>query len=308
MAEIVYKSLSSLSPIELKYQFFKDESLNISTKTYSDGFTVHKVQGFNNFQDITINKNSLFLLTSAVNLSTVFIPVNQYKLGEVPGTVNLQSRNSLIYFVKHIPATNTFKQALTSGSNFYIQPVPNTKQVEIFVDNKFLQVNEQYPYTVILGDRTLDPASINRQRFEIVYDQDLISFKTLTNSGPRYLAFNSDNILRAVGLVLNDTVINDYIFKCIPVTTLNLNSGFIPANNWVTYFYDVENKVNNKTVQLNKILAPTPTNFLVDLPIEKAAAFGSVNINIANLKTGVTPAGGPAPVNNAYDKQVITSN
>jgi hypothetical protein len=308
MAEIVYKSLSSLSPIELKYQFFKDEKLNTSLRTSQDGFTVFSINGLNRFQDVTINRDSLFILTSAVNLSTVFVPVENFKLGQLPGTIQIQPRNSFIYYIKYHPQTNTFKQALTSGSNFYIQPVPGTREVEIFVDNKFIQVEEKYPYTVILGDRSLDPESINRQRFEIVYNRDLISFKTLTNSGYRYLALNNDNILRAVGLVLNDTVVNDYIFKCIPVTDLSLNKGFIPANNWVTYFFDIESKVNNKTVELNKVLAPTPTNLLIDLPVEKAAASGKVNINIANLKTSLTPSGGPAPVNNAYEKQVITSN
>jgi len=308
MAEIVYKSLSSLSPIELRYQFYRDEKLNTTLKTSQDGLTIFNVKGFNNFQDISINKNSLFILTSAVNLSTVFVPVEFLKLGQLPGSIQLQPRNSFIYYAKHNPATNTFKQTLTSASNFYIQPVPGTREVEIFVDNKFLQVDEQYPYTVFLGEKTLDPESINRQRFEVVYDQNFITLKTLTNSGYRYLAFNNDNTLRAVGLVLNNTVINDYVFKCIPVTDLSFNKGFIPANNWVTYFFDVESKTNNKNVELNKVLAPTPTNFLIDFPIEKAASLGSVNINIANLKTNLTPAGGPAPVNNAYNKQVITSN
>lgn len=308
MTEIVYKSLSSLSPIELKYQFYKDEKLNSSIKTSQDGFSVFSINGLNNFQDVTINRDSLFILTSAVNLSTVFIPVENLKLGQLQGSIQIQPRDSFIYFAKHNSTTNTFKLTLTSASNFYIQPVPQTQEVEIFVDNKFVQVNEQYPYTVILGEKSLDPESINCQRFEIVYDKDLITFKTLTNSGYRYLAFNNDNTLRAVGLVLNDTIINDYVFKCISVTDLFLNKGFIPANNWVTYFFDIENKTNNKTVELNKVLAPTPTNFLIDLPIEKAADQGIVNINIANLKTSLTPSGGPAPVNNAYEKQVITSN
>lgn len=308
MAEIVYKSLSSLSPIELKYEYNRDEELESSVKTFQDGYSFYDVKGFNKFQDISINRDSLFILTSAVNLSSVFVPSQEVKLGQLPGTIILQPRNSFIYFIKHSPQTNTFKKTLTASSTFYIQPLRDSKEVELFVDGKFVQVDEAYPYVVRLGDRQLDPESINRQRFEVVYENELITLKTLTDSGYRYLAFNNDNILRAVGMVLNDTIINDYVFKCLPVTTTQISRGFTPANNWVTYFFDVEQKTENKTVTLNKVLAPTQTNLLIDLPVEKAAGDGIVNINIANLKTGVTPAGGPAPVNNAYEKQVITSN
>lgn len=316
MASIVYKSLSSLSPIELKYQYQRDEELEASFKTYKSGLTIYEIEGFKNFQDVTINKNSLLLLTSTVNLSSVFTTSKTNELGILPGSVYLQprptieSQNDPLYFLKYKPTTNNFKIFLEvdGRSTFHIAPVNGTREIELFVDNKYVQVDEAYPYTVRLATKTLDPESINRQRFEPIFKNNLITFKTLTNSGYRYLALGRDNVLRATGLMLGDTVINDYVFICKPVTTTQLTQGFTSTNNWVTYFFDVERKTDNKTVNLNKVLAPVQTNLLIDLPIEKAAANGEVNINIANLKTGLTPGGGPAPVNNAYDKQVITSN
>lgn len=308
MASIVYKSLSSLTPIELKYEYYKDEQLQASTVTYKDGISFYNVEGLNNFRDLTINRDSCLVLTSAVNLSSIFVPSQDITLGKLPGSIYLQPRNSLIYYAKLNTTTNTFILGLTSSSAFYIQPLPNSNEVEIFVDGLFVQVDEEYPYVVRTGNRTLDPESINRQRFEIVYQNDLITIKTKTNSGYRYLAFNNDNTLRAVGLVMNESVINDYVFKCIPVTTLNFDQGFVPSNNWVTYYYDIEQVTNNKNVIVNKDLYPVPTNLLIDFPIEKAAETATINVNIANLKTSVTPAGGPAPVNNAYTKQVITTN
>lgn len=308
MASIVYKSLSSLTPIELKYEYYKDEQLQTSTVTYRDGISFYNIEGLNNFKDLTINRDSCLVLTSAINLSSIFVPSQDVTLGKLPGSIYLQPRNSLIYYTKLNTATNTFILGLTSSSPFYIQPLPNSNEVEIFVDGLFVQVDEEYPYVVRTSNRTLDPESINRQRFEIVYQNDLITIKTKTNSGYRYLAFNNDNTLRAVGLVMNESVINDYVFKCIPVTRLNINQGFTPSNNWVTYYYDIEQVTNNKNVIVNKDLYPVPTNLLIDFPIEKAAETASININIANLKTGVTPAGSPAPVNNAYTKKVITIN
>ena len=307
MVEIVYKSLSSLAPIELKYEYNRDESLQGSIVTYQDGFSFYELEGLKNFQDVTINRDSVLVLTSAVSLSTVFAPAQDIKLGKLPGTFQLQPRNSTIYYIKYNVEKNTFVKTLTSASTFYIQPLNDSNEVELFVDSKYVQVRANYPYEVYLSERSLDPEEIFRQRFEIVYDNNLISIKTKTDQGYRYLAFNKDNILRAVGLVLNETVVNDYVFKCLSISDPNLNRGFTTNNDWVTYYFDTEGKSENKTLTINKNIS-TPTNLLIDFPLENAAETGIANINIANLKTSLTPAGGPAPVENSYEKVVITSN
>ena len=307
MVEIVYKSLSSLAPIELKYEYNRDESLQGSIVTYQDGFSFYELEGLKNFQDVTINRDSVLVLTSAVSLSTVFAPAQDIKLGKLPGTFQLQPRNSTIYYIKYNVEKNTFVKTLTSASTFYIQPLNDSNEVELFVDSKYVQVRANYPYGVYLSERSLDPEEIFRQRFEIVYDNNLISIKTKTDQGYRYLAFNKDNILRAVGLVLNETVVNDYVFKCLSISDPNLNRGFTTNNDWVTYYFDTEGKSENKTLTINKNIS-TPTNLLIDFPLENAAETGIANINIANLKTSLTPAGGPAPVENSYEKVVITSN
>lgn len=308
MAEVVYKSLSSLSPIELKYQYYRNEDLVAQTTTFRDGFSFYEVNGFNGFQDVSINRDSVLVLTSAVDLSAVFTTSELVELGKLPGSFILQPRNTTIYYVKYKDTTNSLVQTLTSASIFYLQPINGTNDVELLVDNKYVQVENDYPHKVYLSERGLDPEEVHRQRYEPVYNDGFISFKTRTNVGPRYLAFNNDNVMRAVGLILNETIVNDYVFKCLPITSISLNKGFTPSNNWVTYYFDVEQENENKTVTVNKDLASLQTNLLVDLPIEKAAETGSVVVNIANLKTALTPAGGPAPVNNAYEKTVITSN
>ena len=307
MVEIVYKSLSSLAPIELKYEYNRDESLQGNIVTYQDGFSFYELEGLKNFQDVTINRDSVLVLTSAVSLSTVFAPAQDIKLGKLPGTFQLQPRNSTIYYIKYNVEKNTFVKTLTSASTFYIQPLNDSNEVELFVDSKYVQVRANYPYEVYLSERSLDPEEIFRQRFEIVYDNNLISIKTKTDQGYRYLAFNKDNILRAVGLVLNETIVNDYVFKCLSISDPSLNRGFTTNNDWVTYYFDTENKGDNKTLRVNKNVS-TPTNLLIDFPLEKAAETGVANINIANLKTSLTPAGGPAPIENSYEKIVITNN
>lgn len=308
MASIVYKSLSSLTPIELGYEFYKEEKLKTSTLTYNNGMSLYSSESLKNARDLTINKNTCLILTSPINLSSIFVPTNNISLGKLPGSIKIQNRFFNNYFAEYNLDTNSFFQSTNSNTIFYIQPLENSNEAEILVNGNFLQVEESYPYVARLSDKTLDPESIHRQRFQVVYQNNLIMLKTKTNTGYRFLAFNSDNILRATGLVLNDSVVNDYVFNCIAITAPNLDQGFIPTNNWITYFYDIEEVTNNRNVYINKNFISTNTSFLIDFPIEQAAASGKININIANLKTGVTPAGGPAPINNNYVKQPITSN
>lgn len=308
MASIVYKSLSSLSPIELKYQYYRDEDLQTDSVTYQDGLTFYGIKGLKNFQDIAINRDTVLVLTSAVNLADVFVPTQEVSLGNLPGSFQLQPRNTNIYYVKYRADNNSFVQTLSSATTFYIQPISNSLDVELFVENKYVQVEAAYPYKVYLNERSLDLDEIHRQRFQIVYDGGFLSIKTKTNQGYRYLAFNNDNILRAVGVILNNTAVNDYIFKCIPITRLSLNRGFTPANDWVTYYFDIEQETENKTVTINKTFTSIPTNLLLNFSLNRGAESGIANINVANLKTTLTPAGGPAPLENAYTKTVITKN
>lgn len=310
MASIVYKSLSSLSPVELKYQYYKDEQLKVSHKAYKEGYTFYETDSFQNYQDIAINKGSCFVLTPPISLSSVFTPANTISIGQLPTSIFLQPRNSFIYYAKYRPTTNTIAQALSSEtpSAFYLAPIESTEEVEIFINNRYVQVREAYPYTVYTAERSLDPEEIHRQRFKAVYQGGYISFKTKTNAGYRYLCFTNDNIMRATGVVLNNTAINDYIFKCLPITTTALQKGFIPSNDWVTYYFDIESEAENKTVTVNKNIQDARTNFLIDFPLEKVFDDTEVNVNIANLKTSLTPAGGPAPVDNSYTKNVITTN
>lgn len=308
MASIVYKSLSSLSPIELKYQYYRDEELVSNNNQYQEGYSVFELQGLQKYQDVAINRDSCFVLTSAIELKNVFQKDEPDSLNKQPSTVILQPRNSFIYFIKHKSSSNTFQLELTSSSSFFVQPINNTEEVELYVDKQYVQVDEEYPHTVRLNNRGLDPEAIHRQRFLVHFENGLISFKTKTNWGYRYLAFNNDNTLRAVGVIFNDSIVNDYIFKCLPVTDITQAPGFIPSNNWVTYYFDIENQTENQTVNINKNIQETPTNLLIDFPVEVAVETGLANVNIANLKTHVTPTGGPAPIDNSYPKQPITKN
>lgn len=310
MASIVYKSLSTLSPIELKYDYYRQEELQSSLITLADGRSYYQINGLENYQDIAINRDSCFVLTSAVSLSSIFTPAREITIGKLPASIALQPRNSIVYFVDYDSEDNNFTISLTSNSILYIKPIEETNEVEIRLNGNYLQVDAEYPYTVRLGTRSLDPESIYRQRFFPQYDSllNLITLRTKTIEGDRYLAIGNDNILRGTGLILNESILNDYVFKCIPITDDIIERGFITSNNWVTYYFDIESGANNKNTKINKNIQTVQTNYLIDFPTEKAAETGKASINIANLKTAVTPTGGPAPTENSYTKEVVTTN
>lgn len=298
MASIIYKSLSSLQPIELKYQYYKDEELKNTKITYKNGYTVFETSGLQNYQDVSINKNTSFVLTSAINLDQIFTSSENYNTGKLPGTFYIQPQNIIVAQAYYDQNTNSI--VLSSiGTLFYLSPVPNSNEVELFVNNRYVQVEENYPYKVITSVRTLPLVSVHRQRFECVYSESnsTITFKTKTREGYRYLAFNNDQVMRATGVNFNNTLVNNYVLRCSPLTVNNLKVNSDLKNSWVTYFLSFDQETENKNTTINKQI-PIPTNLLIDFPVENAVKTGQAYINIANLKTGVTPFGGPAPIDN----------
>ena len=309
MAKVTYKSLTALQPVELRYEYFNNEILKTESAGFTEGYNFYKTLGLINFTDTSINKGSCFVLTTATSLKDFFSESTNLSIGEIPGTFKLQPRNSLIYYAGYDSTTNTITLDSFEGTNFFITPINSAgNEVEIRLGDLYLQVDNTYPYTVRLGKKIIIEEEKYRQQFLFMFANGFISFKALTNVGYRYLSYGTDNILRAVGLILNDSIINDYYFKCVDVTTNIMPYGYTPTNNWVTYFLDFPNQVNNKDVSLNREFINTPVNFLIDFPVEQAIKTGKTTLNIANLKTGFTPAGGPTPVDNSYAEPILTTN
>lgn len=299
-----FNSLTALQPIRLNYTYNSTEPLQQETQEFNNGLRLLKLNGTKRYQDVSFNNETCLVLTSAVSLSSLITP--RPFNGLVFGTIYLQPRNTNIYYLQYNSNTNTVGLALT-GSLFYIKPIPETNEVEIIVDKKFLQVSETYPYTVTFNSNPLLGDETYRQRFIYTIHNNTISFRTLTNTGYRYLTLSTDGLMRATGIVLNEAVVSDYVFKFIPVAFSANEYGFIPNNEFVTYFFDFENATNNRTLEINKKFTNIPTNFLISFPFTEVLDQSETTINIANLKTIATPAGGLATIDNSYTKQPITS-
>lgn len=304
MPSIQYYSLSALQPIDLNYTYNTTEPLVKQQITYDTGLNVYTLQGTKQFQDISFNNETCLILTSSVSLSSFF----STKLFENNffGSVLLKPRNSTVYYVAYNNFLNSLNLSLT-GSHIYISPIKDTNEVELIVERKYVQVKENYPYEIILSDKSLDSDNIHRQRYICTIQNNFVSFKTKTDSGYRYLSINTDGIIRATGTILNESVLNDYIFDIEYIAVNTGIHGFIPVNEYITYYFDLEDGTNNKTLTVNKTFTDNPNNFLLSFAFDNIIN-NTANINIANLKTISTPAGGLATVNNSYAKPAVTTN
>ena len=304
MAVITYKSLTALQPVELNYNFYKKENLSKNINGYEEGYNFNIIDGLDNFQDISINKNTCFVLTTAILLSSIFEKQNELKIGQLPATINLQTLNSTIYYLGYNILEDTVYSTYLTPQNFFIIPV-NKDLIEIKVDNFYLEVDDEYPYKIRANNLILKPDQDRRRQFKYIYKNNQLILIAQTADGERYLALGNDNILRATGIATSNTI-NNCIFNVINITTNSINYNFSPNNIWATYFLDFANQANNTNILINREVSNINTNFLLSFPINELS--DNVSINIANLKTGFTPTGSPTTMNNSYEEEIITSN
>jgi len=308
MSAIQVKPLTAFQPVELLYNYKSNEPLQSELISYQDGYSLYVLQGLDDFQDQTINRQTCFILTSALALSGFFAkPVIKY-LGEIPGSFYLQPRNTPTYYITYNELSNTFSltQDITVANKISINPIPNSEKIELIVNNQFLEVDREYPYLIRLSPTRRDESERGLQLFTYSYNNGFLTLQINTPEGGRFLSTSSDGILRANGVILGTTVLNDYVFRTILETTDEITQGFLGDNNWVSYYYNYKDTSRNKDVTLNQSL-PVDTHLLIDFPVEKAVESGVVSINVANLKTYTTPTGTPVSLINSIDgEQPIT--
>lgn len=305
MATITYKSLTALQPIELSYNYYKNESLIKKIQGYTEGYNFSYLEGLDNFQDLTINRNTCFILTSSIYLNNLFTDIKELTLGLLPGTINIQPRNSSIYYLGYDFDEDAVVSTFLDPQNFFIVPI-NNKEIEIKVGSFYLEVDDNYPYQIRANNLILTESQIRRRRFLFTYQNGIISLIAQTKDGNRYLALGNDNILRATGVIMGNNPVTDYIFTAKEVTKNKITYNFKPGNTWTTYYLDFTNQTLNTTTTINKKIDNLQTNFLISFPVGKHS--NTAEINIASLKTNYTPTGVPATVDNTYTENIVTTN
>jgi hypothetical protein len=287
-------SLSALKPIELNYTFNTRESLAYEPVEYANKLSYKKYVMFNNLQDVALSKKNALFLTDTISLSSIFASslVNS-PIGKIPGSCFFLINNNYAQF---------------TGDTVYIGPLTYTKLLatiipitsttaEIHANNGTkLQVDKEYPYTVRTTTEVLPEDQLYRQQFVVDYTNNIITFKTTTDSGERYLAYGSDGILRANGLMLNQTVFNSYLFNIEPITVPSLELGYIPTAKEVKYYNMLDSFVNRLNLNVETDTT-SDTNLLVSCATTDITnpSNNETPVNIALLKTNFTSTGTYVP-------------
>jgi hypothetical protein len=286
-------SLSALQPRSFVYSYNTEENLKSSPVVYSNQLSYYSHAAFDGIQDVAISKKNALFLTSVKSLTGVFeSSLKRTTLGMFAGTVTLQTLDG--EDVQDNLGTLIVQNNSSNKSKIAIVPI-SKNVVELYTtDGVQLVVDERYPYTVRATNAALGPDEQYRKQFVLQYTNNLMSFQTITIEGPRYISYGSDKTLRAVGLMLNNKIINPYLFVPTEITPTQIELGFDPTPNEVRYYNDLESFQNRATVDI-KEKNVAETNLLISCVISDIAKSDVVNTNIAMLKTNYTSTGSYTP-------------
>lgn len=289
MIPVYIHSLSALAPVKLVYNFNRAEELTSTLDTYRNGFSYYKYSAFENFQDAVLSNKTCLILSDNVSLKEIFkIDSKQIDVGSIASCFYL--KNSL---GKYVTALSEKLYIGGVGDKLLINVIPHGNNlVELKVGNtEYIQVDKEYPYTASISRESLDGDDVRRQQYELDYKDGLICFRTLTDEGWRYLSYGADQTVRAVGLILNETMVNNYLFVPEFVSTNGIHYDFDAKNSQTKYFNELTTSGNRETVNI-KQEKEANTNLLISCAtaeISKPDAEASVNISIT--KTNFSSSG-----------------
>lgn len=273
-------SLSSVKPLQFVYEYGTKQTFVKDLIYFSGGFGYYKHEALQNFKDAALSRKNCLFLTDVKALKNVFEnQVVEYDISKISGSLFLKVGNKYI--------TQLNDQLFVGGVGrplfFNIVPLDNGL-VELRVDRtKYIEIDQQYPYTARLSQEILDPTEQQFRQFEAEYRDGLISFRVKTNEGFRFLSYGADNVLRAVGLEINDTIVNPYHFVAEFTTAPTLKYNFEPTNYEVKYFNDLYDQTNKTNLNI-KNFAEKSTSLLISCPTLKMSENEEVNVNISILK------------------------
>ena len=287
-------SLSALTPVKLKYSFNSTEALQ--SQLFADNsnmrFRTHEL--LNNNKDIAISKHTMLALTDIKSINSIFAetPTN-IGVGKIAGSFYLVLRNSS--FSEESERTVKFMgETFFMGGKgelaiFHLNLLPSGKY-EIKINNKYVQVSENYPYTMTCSEEPLTNGNAFRQQFVVDYVNQALVIQGLTKEGPRFLSSGVDRILRFNGIELNETRVNDYHMVPVFVSSSQLYYGVDANTTEVRYYNDVSETNNQKNLNIKKQIT-TNTNLLVSCPSTELAEKSEVGVNISLVKTNFSTTG-----------------
>jgi hypothetical protein len=287
-------SLSALAPIKLTYSFNSAESLQSKLHSNSSNLRFRTHELLDDNEDIAISKHNMLSLTNIKDVKSIFEnKPTTIGIDVISGSFQLTLQNSSFLEERERIIKTANDKFYMGGKGevavFHLLHL-DTGGCNLKINNKYVQVEEEYPYALVSSEEPLLDENASRQRFFIEYRNKLMTIKTQTKEGMRYLSCGSDRVLRFVGVELNQTKINNYYMLPTFISSSSLYYGFDSTAKEIRYFNEVSETDNQKTVNIKRQI-PTNTNLLVSCPSVQLAESSEVGVNISLLKTNFSTTG-----------------
>lgn len=287
MVPVYVHSLSSLEPINFGYNFAGNDYFKSNSMVYKSGFNYHTHEAFNNFKDIVLSNKTCLILTDNISLSRVF--ANKFRkldLNEISGSFYLKTKDGTYVRTKN---NRIYVGDVGQKLILTIDKI-SSNEVELKSSASHnLTVSEKYPFELFITKEKTEEGDYRRQLFEIDFQGNKISIKTITNHGPRYISYNSDQIVRAVGLELNNLEINPYLFT-IELISETIGYNYNAVSSRVNYFNDIKFTNNSTDVQIKSNKEVT-NHMVITCPTKQLGKSTTASANILVTKTNYFPSG-----------------
>lgn len=282
-------SLSALNPVKLTYRHASDEKLASEIILGSNGIVYYKHAIFENFKDASLSRKNCLVLTDVKDLNDVFeTQAYNIEFGTIAGCIFLKNSAG-----KYLTTLDNQIYVGGTGQKLFLNVIPSADGSVYLKFNKtsFVEFDDSYPYPLRISDETIVDEQLYTRKFYIDYVNGKASFKVKTNEGFRFVSFGVDKVVRAVGLELNDTVVNQYHLNVEFITESSVPYNTDSKMKQVQYFNEFESTDTRKTLEV-KSQSDKHTNLLVtcattQINLSAAEAF----VNIAPTKTNFTSFG-----------------
>jgi hypothetical protein len=289
------QSLSALKPVKFAYRYNSEELFDSDTNLFKSNFSYYKHELLNQFQDAAFSKQNCIVLTDTKKLNSVFKnKVVDLSIGQIPATVYLKTKAN--YFLTE---TDGLIYVGGTGERLMITLDPvrdNIVELNVGSTERYIKIDSAYPYTATVEERILSEEELYLAQFEVDYENGFLTLKATTPEGPRYLSHGADRVLRAVGLEMNDMIINSYKFIPEFITSSSISYDFDPTVKEIKYYNEISSVDGRKNL-LIKTSTENDTNLLVSCPTVDLSleSLSSVSVNIAIAKTNFSSSGTYSP-------------
>jgi hypothetical protein len=306
----IHISSSPWVPLSSVYPYDDNISINNVYIQSTDGYNVFEHNVFESSRDVSLNKNTVFYLTSAKSL---FNFINEKELNElalgsyiVLSTTPSGSFGSDLQYITVIDNNLYLGTQYTNNSFFrFIANNDNTFSL-LNGSDLYITVDDKTPFNLTLQSK-LPETEEYKQKFNW-YEQNgkiYFSIKIVNPMGvgsnyeERFWSFSKvgpeRGRIRASGILSSMNVLsanNDYLFNVSNFDSTFIPTGLIADHTWISYYNQFDDQHNNKTVEplLVRCISGVYINHLFDLPYNTKININnrSMDVNFINLKNIMT--------------------